>query len=103
MERLGQVNSRFYPYATDSSEREVLAYYFAVIAVALAYLIYLIVDKLHVQIPWWASLPSPMPIYLFIRGVFTRYLWRWSIFRLGGHPKCTTCGRLKMYQGSVAT
>ena len=22
---------------------------------------------------------------------------------LGGHPKCTTCGRLKMYQGSVAT
>ena len=42
MKRLGQVNSRFYPYATDSSEREVLAYYFAVIAVALAYLIYLI-------------------------------------------------------------
>jgi hypothetical protein len=25
------------------------------------------------------------------------------IVRLGGHPKCTTCGRLKMYQGSVAT
>jgi hypothetical protein len=22
---------------------------------------------------------------------------------LGGHPRCTTCGRLKMYQGSVAT
>jgi len=22
---------------------------------------------------------------------------------LGGHPKCTTCGQLKMYQGSVAT
>ncbi len=22
---------------------------------------------------------------------------------LGGHPKCTTGGRLKMYQGSVAT
>jgi hypothetical protein len=22
---------------------------------------------------------------------------------LGGHPKCTTCGRLKVYQGSVAT
>jgi hypothetical protein len=24
-------------------------------------------------------------------------------YRLGGHPKCTTYGRLKMYQGSVAT
>ena len=23
--------------------------------------------------------------------------------RLGGQPKCTTCGHLKMYQGSVVT
>ena len=22
---------------------------------------------------------------------------------LGGHPKCTTCGQLKMYQGSVGS
>lgn len=84
MEQLGRMNSRFYPYATDSNEREVLAYYFAVIAVTLAYLIYLIVDKLQVQIPWWAALPSPMPIYLLIRGIFTRYLWRWSIFHKFG-------------------
>ena len=25
------------------------------------------------------------------------------VYSLGGHPKCTTGGRLKMYQGSVAT
>jgi hypothetical protein len=73
------MNSRFYPYATDSSERDRLAYVFATIAIAIAYLAYFIVDKLHVQIPWWTALPSPMPIYLFAREIFGRYIWRWRL------------------------
>lgn len=87
MEQLGLVNSRFYPYATDSSEREVLVYYFAVMAVALAYLLYLMVDQLHVRIPWWAAVPSPMPIYLVILAAFTRHMWRWSPLRKLGIVK----------------
>jgi putative transposase len=34
---------------------------------------------------------------------FVRGFPQTIVMDLGGHPKCTTCGRLKMYQGSVAT
>lgn len=73
------MNSRFYPYAADSNERDLLAYFFAVIAIAAAYATFIVVDNLRVHIPWWAALPSPMPIYLLTRAVFTRYVWRWPV------------------------
>lgn len=95
------MNSRFYPYATDSSEREVLPYYFAVMAVSIAYLLYFVVDQLRVRIPWWAALPSPMPIYLLILGIFTRYTWRWPVLRKLGIIKIPNLNA--EYQGHLWT
>uniref|UniRef100_E6Q5P6 CD-NTase-associated protein 15 domain-containing protein n=1 Tax=mine drainage metagenome TaxID=410659 RepID=E6Q5P6_9ZZZZ len=81
------MSSRFYPYATDSNEREKLAYYFAVLSVIVAYCVYLIFDKLRVQIPWWTALPSPMAIYLSVQWLFSNYLWRWTLLRRLGVVK----------------
>jgi hypothetical protein len=81
------MNSRFYPFATDSMEREILAYYFAAISVAMSYGVYEAVEALHFQVPWWIALPSPMAIYLFLRWLFSNYLWRWSLLRQLGIVK----------------
>jgi hypothetical protein len=72
------MNSRYYPYATDSNEREALAYWFAAISIALAYLFNLTAAALKLEFPWWLVLPSPMALYLFVRWVFSRFLWRWQ-------------------------
>lgn len=78
------MSSRFYPYATDSKERDVLAYCFAAIAIALVWAISSIIDALGIHVPWWTAVPTPMALYLILRGFFARYAWRWKIFhRLG--------------------
>jgi hypothetical protein len=86
------MNSRFYPYATDSGERDTLAYIFAVVAVVLAYLLYKIVEAIHFQMPWWISLPTPMAIYLFLRWLFSNYVWRWDLLRRLGVVKIPYLG-----------
>ncbi|HEY1976560.1 MAG TPA: hypothetical protein VGG89_08450 [Candidatus Baltobacteraceae bacterium] len=93
--------SRFYPYSTDSNERDTLAYVFAVIAVALAYLLYKIVEAFHFQMPWWMSLPTPMPIYLFLRGLFSNCIWRWGLLRRFGIVKIPYLGG--QYHGHLWT
>jgi SMODS-associating 2TM, beta-strand rich effector domain len=95
------MTSRFYPYATDSSERDVMAYIFAVLAVALAYGLYKLVEVLHFQMPWWLSLPTPMAIYLFVRWLFSNYIWRWGPFRKVGIVKIPYLGG--KYHGHLRT
>lgn len=81
------MNSRFYPYATDSKERDTLAYWFAVVSVACAYGISVGVEAMKVHLPWWVALPTPMALYLIIRGAFSRYAWRLGISRQMGIVK----------------
>jgi hypothetical protein len=81
------MNSRFYPYATDSKERSTLAYWFAVASVAGAYAISAGVGAIKLHLPWWLALPTPMALYLIIRSAFARYAWRMKIFRRLGIVK----------------
>ncbi len=54
-----------------------LAYYFALLSVGLSYGLYAISEGLRLHLPFWVALPTPMAIYLFIRWLFSQYIWRW--------------------------
>jgi hypothetical protein len=95
------MTSKFYPYATDSEERDKVGYALAVLAVGLAYLLYKVVDAFHYQMPWWMSLPTPMPIYLFLRGWFANRVWRWDLLRKFGIVKIPYLGG--RYRGHLWT
>jgi SMODS-associating 2TM, beta-strand rich effector domain len=71
---------RFYPYATDSAERDTLAYWFAGIALGLGYLISLVIVHYKISVPWWVDSPSPIVLYFILRGWFARFLWRLGVF-----------------------
>lgn len=81
------MSSRFYPYATDSNEREVLAYYFAGLSVLFVYLASVGVEAFKLHMPWWIALPTPMAIYLALRSTFSKHVWRWDILHRCGVVK----------------
>jgi hypothetical protein len=72
------MNNRFYPYATDSNERDVLPYYFAATSVIVVYLMSLVIVALGISIPWWLALPTPMAIYIGIHAIFSNQIWKWG-------------------------
>lgn len=78
------MNNRFYPYATDSNERDVLAYYFAGLSVLAVYLLSVGVEAFKVHMPWWIALPTPMAIYLALRSVFANHIWKWDLLHRWG-------------------
>jgi hypothetical protein len=80
--------ARFYPYATDSKERQSLPFFFAGVAAILAYAIHRIVEVAHPEIPWFVDLPwSPVAIYGMIYGAFSRWIWRVPLLRQAGIVK----------------
>jgi hypothetical protein len=69
----------FHPYSTDSSERETLAYWFALASVGVGYLVFWAAR--NTGLPWWIDVPSPIAVYLVIHGLFSRFIWRWRVLR----------------------
>jgi SMODS-associating 2TM, beta-strand rich effector domain len=69
--------NNFYPYATDSAERETMSFVFAALSLAIVYLSYLGIERLKIQVPWYLALPSPMGVYWLLQAWFTNVGWRW--------------------------
>lgn len=75
---------RFYPYATDSSERDRFAFYAAAIAIALVWGTHATLEHYFVTLPWLIETPSTLGLYFAIRSFFSKYLWRLKICRAVG-------------------
>ncbi len=75
---------RFYPYATDSPERDRFAFYAAAIAIALVWGIHSALEHYRVTLLWFIETPTTLGLYFAIRSVFSKYLWRLGICRAVG-------------------
>src|SRR5579883_1100077 len=76
--------ARFYPYATDSPERETLTFYFAGAGIALAYGLHRLIEAFHPAVPWYVDIPSPIVFYDLVRRFFAHVAWKWQFFRSVG-------------------
>ena len=81
------VVGRFYPYATDSRERETLPVWFAVLAIAVGYVIHAVVEHYYPTFPWFADFWSPLALYGLIYTLFARFAWRWPMLHAAGVVK----------------
>jgi len=72
-----------HPYATDPPERRNVILGLAFISIALTYALHQGIERLGVQIPWWADTPSVMGIFGVLEALFDRWLWRIGIWRIG--------------------
>jgi len=63
-------------YSTDSSERRVVPFLLAALAIALAWMLSRLLAATHFSIPWWADAPSSMAFYGLLYALFDKHLWR---------------------------
>lgn len=73
-------------YSTDSSERRVVPFLLASLAIILAWMSSRLfaVLILHLSVPWWVDAPSSMAFYGILYTLFDRHFWRNSlVYRLG--------------------
>lgn len=70
-----------HPYATDSSERQLVPLLLAVPAVIAAWIISLL------GLPWWVDDPSVIGCYGIFYAAFNQWLWRWPFLRVIGLVK----------------
>jgi hypothetical protein len=67
-----------HPYATDSSERRIVPFTLAVLAIISA----LLVSKIFApSAPWWFDMPAPLGFYGLYWTLFDRRVWRWPLLR----------------------
>ena len=66
-------------YSTDSSERRVVPFLLASVAIALAWVSSRILALTHLFVPWWLDAPSSLAFYGALNALFDRYLWRSSL------------------------
>lgn len=83
-----------HPYATDSAERRNVILGLAFVSIALACAFQHGIERLGVQIPWWADTPSVMSVFGVLYALFDRWLWRiwiWRKIRLVQVPDLNGC------------
>ncbi len=69
-------------YATDSAERKTVPFFLAAAGIGGAYLTFHILQKYHIELPWWAFLPiDTMGLYGLFYLLFDRFVWKWRLIR----------------------
>ncbi len=70
-----------HPYSIDSNERQNIAFYLAIIAIGLAWLLNVYLPSLGLQSKWYIDAPSVMGFYAILYFIFDRWLWKWGFLR----------------------
>jgi len=65
-----------HPYATDSNEREILLFYLALASVLISYCIKCFFDYLHINVPFWVSIPSIFGIFGSLYLLLNMWIWK---------------------------
>jgi hypothetical protein len=77
-----------HPYATNSTERRYLPFFFAIAAIAISFLVQDLMSRYQISFPWWASPPvDTMAFYGVCYWLFDRYVWKWPPLRWLGVVK----------------
>ena len=76
-----------HPYATNSSERNVIVLGISALSILLAYSLSAVLTALRWSVPWWLDAPSVVGFFSLLYGCFDRYLWTCSLFRMLGLVK----------------
>lgn len=73
--------AKHHSYSSDSSSRQLVHVYLAVIGTALAYLLYVICAKYSISIAWWIEAPSIFGFYGLLYWLFNECLWKITFIR----------------------
>lgn len=76
-----------HPYATDSNERNLAPFIFAIVSVFFAWLLNRVLEVQQFPLPWWINAPSVIGFYGILYSIFAKCLWKCSFFRRIGFVK----------------
>lgn len=68
-------------YSSDSSSRRLVHVYLGILGILLAYLLFVILDKLSITVSWWIDAPSVFGFYGLLYWIFRDFLWNKRIVR----------------------
>lgn len=70
-------------YATDSTEREKIPFYMAVLSILVSWGLYETTAPIlsSIPLPWLVNAPSVMGLYALFYRIFDKYLWRKEFFQ----------------------